>query len=701
MITFTCVLLFIGEAGAESEDLMEPGPYKVGYVDDNMTVTTVRDWFREKGPNAFGSNPPGTKYSCPVRYYYPAIEHGEAAEPDKSEAPYITIFFSPDFEKTNLTDYQDMLTHMASWGMVVMTFGTTSPAMGNGHEEIDHFRDRIYQVENLTDNSSSILYGMVDKDALATMGHYWGGMRSGSLCMYNRQIKVDIDLAPFTTGTHFWEDPEFGGPAVRDQQILIMAGANDAASLQVSNSAFDAYSYYMKEGGSVTLVTLPESDENGPWQLDLCIAFLFYHLAGMDEYETYLYGEEMVNDGGAGRYTVEYTRSEDSFFPPIPEIILPTGPVYMETDLELKLDFVGYPQLRDYPDLTIDWYIDNDGDVIDSNHWSVNFSFPIPDKYKASAKWTVGIQYGWISPIYLEVENMPPVADPGPDMEVDQDVKFVFDGGTSLDTLSHIEDLEFKWSLSDGHETEYSSDPTCTRGLTEVGLLVATLTVRDPLGAETSAICNITVNNVHPAVAAEGDKEALEDEDIQFTGTGTDSPSHIGSLMYRWEFGDDTETEWADFPDAAHTYTTEDSFIVILWVKDPLDAMGSASLVVEVKNVAPEAGIDTPEDGSKFKVKKNIVFTGWGIDTPSDNATLKYIWDFGDGTFGAGAEATYAYTKKGTYTVTLAVEDDDGVIDEETRSITIEPEEEPGFGAGFAVLAMVTILIGVASRRRH
>ena len=43
-LALACIMTLPGKADAAFEDLDEPGPYKVGYVDVNMTVTTVLDW---------------------------------------------------------------------------------------------------------------------------------------------------------------------------------------------------------------------------------------------------------------------------------------------------------------------------------------------------------------------------------------------------------------------------------------------------------------------------------------------------------------------------------------------------------------------------------------------------------------------------------------------------------------------------------
>jgi len=54
-----------------------------------------------------------------------------------------------------------------------------------------------------------------------------------------------------------------------------------------------------------------------------------------------------------------------------------------------------------------------------------------------------------------------------------------------------------------------------------------------------------------------------------------------------------------------------------------------------------------------------------------DGTIVTYEWDFGDGETSFGKIVTHSYASPGTYTVSLTVTDNDGIIDTETKEITV------------------------------
>lgn len=65
-----------------------------------------------------------------------------------------------------------------------------------------------------------------------------------------------------------------------------------------------------------------------------------------------------------------------------------------------------------------------------------------------------------------------------------------------------------------------------------------------------------------------------------------------------------------------------------------------------------------------------VTFNGSGSLDP-DGSINSYEWTFGDGTFGTGAIVTHPYGAAATYTVTLTVTDNGGLIDTDTAIVTV------------------------------
>ncbi|HET7735751.1 MAG TPA: PKD domain-containing protein [Nocardioidaceae bacterium] len=55
----------------------------------------------------------------------------------------------------------------------------------------------------------------------------------------------------------------------------------------------------------------------------------------------------------------------------------------------------------------------------------------------------------------------------------------------------------------------------------------------------------------------------------------------------------------------------------------------------------------------------------------SDGEIVSYVWDFGDGSTGEGAQAMHSFAATGTYPVTLTVRDDDGAQNTTTVEVTV------------------------------
>ncbi len=60
------------------------------------------------------------------------------------------------------------------------------------------------------------------------------------------------------------------------------------------------------------------------------------------------------------------------------------------------------------------------------------------------------------------------------------------------------------------------------------------------------------------------------------------------------------------------------------------------------------------------------------VDPSAMTAVVSIAWDFGDGTSGRGRQATHAYTRSGTYSITVSAEGIGGLTAQRTASITVE-----------------------------
>ena len=254
-----------------------------------------------------------------------------------------------------------------------------------------------------------------------------------------------------------------------------------------------------------------------------------------------------------------------------------------------------------------------------------------------------------------------------PAME-DETVQFF---GSATDTVSDLGKLAYRWDFGDGNATPYGLSAAASHAYTQKGNYTARLFALDPHMLAGNASVAITV--LDPAPTCEIAPEDLyrsyaEDAVASYDGTGSDNPSDLQSLLYRWDFGDGNSTDWGPATPASHAYTTQGTFNVTLAVQDDDNDTAESTTTVRITDVPPGCEITTGDQNVQEDQAADL--HGSGTDTPSDQNILEYRWNFGDGDrsdWSPAAETEHAYPRAGTYTVSLTVRDDENV------SVTSDP----------------------------
>ncbi|UCE73791.1 MAG: PKD domain-containing protein [Methanomassiliicoccales archaeon] len=263
----------------------------------------------------------------------------------------------------------------------------------------------------------------------------------------------------------------------------------------------------------------------------------------------------------------------------------------------------------------------------------------------------------------VSVENLPPVADAGPDQTVNEDSTVVFDASGSTDSASDMSTLRYSWNFGDDST---GSGIAPTHVYMKAGTYTVYLTVTDDNGATDIDTMIVTVENVQPQADAGADQIVNEDQLVFFSGTGMDTQSDEPLLTYNWEFGDGA-VGFGQNP--VHAFQDQGTYSVILWVIDDDGDYATDIVHVTVMNIGPwvDAGPDV-----EVNEDVPVQFIGYAYDTPSDEQSYSYSWDYGNGDTGSGEYTTYTYTTEGMYTVTLIVMDDDSEIGTDTLTVTVK-----------------------------
>ncbi|HEV2429066.1 MAG TPA: PKD domain-containing protein [Thermoplasmata archaeon] len=201
---------------------------------------------------------------------------------------------------------------------------------------------------------------------------------------------------------------------------------------------------------------------------------------------------------------------------------------------------------------------------------------------------------------------------------------------------------------------------------TAPGSYDTSFTVYDAIGDYSTGTVVVNVNPptliVHPTAST---LAASEDAPITFSATATTVPTSYESdaFAFEWDLGDGNST-WGS--SVSHAYNISGNYVVTLTGFDNrTGAAGRAFLTnLVITDPGPVAAFDltTPSTSpGVYPDDTTVGFSAAGTTAvPSAIAHLRYSWDFGDGTLGAGLTASHEYTAPGSYPILLTVVDPEG-----------------------------------------
>jgi choice-of-anchor A domain-containing protein len=260
--------------------------------------------------------------------------------------------------------------------------------------------------------------------------------------------------------------------------------------------------------------------------------------------------------------------------------------------------------------------------------------------------------------------NRPPTSDAGGDQSVlEGDVVTL--SGSGSDPDNHA--ISYSWEVvsSSGPAITLSDATSATPSFatSDDGVYTLRLTVTDSQNTSSSDTVTVTVGNVAPAaVSATG---ASIDEGQTFASSGSFTDPGADSWTATVDYGDGSGAQplalnGKNF-DLSHLYADNGSYTVTITVTDDDGGVGTKTVVVEVSNVVP---VVTATGGT---IPEGAVFNSSGSFADPGADTWTATVDYGDGTGvqplalnGKNFVLSHPYTTRGTYTVTIAVTDDDG-----------------------------------------
>lgn len=162
-----------------AQAIEDPGPNPVGWRDVQFTDTNFG-----RG-NILG------------RIYYPAQTAGENTTTDPASGPYPLVGFQHGW-LGQPSSYDDISTHLASWGFVVASIGTETGFFGAMEPEARDTQALLHWVDEESQTTGAWLEGMTWSGDWAATGHSMGGGALMYLIGLEPRVKTIVGLQPYS-----------------------------------------------------------------------------------------------------------------------------------------------------------------------------------------------------------------------------------------------------------------------------------------------------------------------------------------------------------------------------------------------------------------------------------------------------------------------------------------------------------------------
>ena len=193
--------------------------------------------------------------------------------------------------------------------------------------------------------------------------------------------------------------------------------------------------------------------------------------------------------------------------------------------------------------------------------------------------------------------------------------------------------IQYTWAFGDG---SYGNGPTPIHTYPAVGNYTAIVTATNSNNS-LSTITPVTVIDVAiSGLAAANDSPTVLGNITHLSATVTGGTN----IQYSWAFGDGT---YGNGPLPSHTYPAVGNYTAVVTATNSNNTMTASTLVmiVDVAITGLAAANDSPTIlGNPTHLSATV----------SAGTNIQYVWAFGDGTYGSGANPTHTYPAVGNYT---------------------------------------------------
>jgi len=277
----------------------------------------------------------------------------------------------------------------------------------------------------------------------------------------------------------------------------------------------------------------------------------------------------------------------------------------------------------------------------------------------------------------ISFDSLPPIAEAGLDVTIDQHDTVDFDGSACSD---NIEVVNWSWEFFDGDRDVvlYGTDASYTFHI--AGVYSVTLTVADGAAMTAFDSLTVTVTDITRPEADAGSLRSIDQHDT-VVFDGLDSTDNVAVANWTWSFIYDGEGVTLYGPGPEFTFDEAGEYNVTLMV---IDAMGLSDIdwvsiiVMDIEEPMADAGLD-------IEVDQHQAVTFNAVGSTDNVGIVNWTWSFvyqGMPIRLYDATAGFTFDDAGSYEVALSVSDKMGNLDRDTLTVRVVDITPPLADAG-------------------
>ncbi len=203
-------------------------------------------------------------------------------------------------------------------------------------------------------------------------------------------------------------------------------------------------------------------------------------------------------------------------------------------------------------------------------------------------------------------------------------------------TIVDGSNVTYTWDFGDGVET---NGPAVTHTYASVGDYTVIVTATNGVSEVVASTVATIIDRAITGLQADSSGPTRLNDSIAFTATILGG-SNVG---YIWNFGDGLE---GSGPAVTHTYASVGDYTATVTAINGVSQTTASTAVSVIDREI--SGLQASNSGPTW-INNSTTFTA----TILDGSNTNYIWDFGDGSTGNGAQIGHTYTALGSYTATV------------------------------------------------